>query len=341
MARIYVVFVAFILGSFGSLVAISYYLSNQLLYYRRSPKEWAKPKKLECSDWLRKTAYASVVPGKPNFFDPDKPAEMSCESALSLVPTDFHAVSKDGLKIHYVTFPPETDRPVFLHIHGIAGNYLHGLRYKPMAERLGFQFVGIDLGNHGKSDHTGKGAAYGCREDGDIIAVVEDILKQSPGRDFYLHATSMGAMALSNAMPYLMASQYRNQIVAVSLENPIRSVSDIVLRSPKRPPLPDFVIQSGLAMAGWRSGFSFESCKPVDNVPFARIPILIQWSENDDLVTKELVEEFVSALPAHVPHRFEVFKGGSHSAVWNADPAAYERQTKENWESGLKYRSEF
>jgi pimeloyl-ACP methyl ester carboxylesterase len=209
-----------------------------------------------------------------------------------------------------------------------------------MAERLGFQLAAMDLSNHGLSQRDGMGAAYGCREDADVVAVVGDLMERHPQRDLYLHATSMGAMALANAIPRLMALDTGRRIVALSLENPIPSVRDVVTRSPHRPPVPDAFLDLALLVAGWRAGYNFESCRPLDNVRFAKRPVLVQWSQRDDLVPRELVEEFVSALPGDIPRRLEVFSDGGHSAVWNGDPVAYEAQTKENWLVGLRVRDE-
>jgi alpha-beta hydrolase superfamily lysophospholipase len=247
------------------------------------------------------------------------------------------------MEIHYAVYDAPASlplgAPLFLHIHGVSGNTLHGARYVKMAERLGFQLVAMDLSNHGESQHDGRGAAYGCREDADVAAVVDDLMTRHPGRDLYLHATSMGAMALTNAMPRILASDLARRVVAVSLENPISSVRDIVMRSPHRPPVPDLFIDLGLALASWRADVNFEACRPIDSARDVRLPVLVQWSEKDDLVPRSMIDEFFAALPSGAPARLEIFENGGHSAVWNGDPARYEDQTLANWREGLRKRA--
>jgi pimeloyl-ACP methyl ester carboxylesterase len=318
-------------------LGVAYYLSETLLYFRKPKSEWEISKRPECAEWLDKKAYADL--SSPEKAANPTPIDLSCAQALAEPKEDFEVQSSSGLKIHYVVYPTPLkieDPPLFLHIHGISGNYLHGSRYLKAAERMGFQLVAMELGNHGMSQKTGSGAAYGCREDVDVLAVVDDLRKRFPDRLLYLHSSSMGAMSLANALPLFSSSEASEGIVAMTFENPIPSLRDVVVHSPQTPPVPVALLDFGLLVAGWRAGYNFETCRPIDNLKYASVPILVQFSEKDDLVTLPMVQKFMMNIPATVSSHLEVFKEGSHSAVWNANPALYEKQTLDNFKLGLQ-----
>jgi hypothetical protein len=74
----------------------------------------------------------------------------------------------------------------------------------------------------------------------------------------------------------------------------------------------------------------------MDNLKYASVPMLLQFSEKDDLVSLGMVQKFAKNIPEGVASSVQIFKEGSHSAVWNADPALYEKQTIENFNLGLQ-----
>ncbi|MCA2962169.1 MAG: alpha/beta fold hydrolase [Silvanigrellales bacterium] len=329
-----------ILVGIAGVGASAFYLSGLLLFRDKPRSDWATVKTPQCSTWLETVAYADLREGAPRA----KPIDLSCEEGTRLEHSLFSVKAITGMDIAYKVYKsalPSPEAPLFLHVHGVSGNSLHGARYLKMAERLGFQLVAMDLSNHGESQRDGKGAAYGCREEADVVAVVEDLLRRFPGRDLYLHASSMGAMSLTNALPRLLASEATAaHIVAVSLENPISSVRDVVTKSPLTPPVPGFLLDMGILVAGWRAGYNFDTCRPIDNAKFVRVPVLVQWSEKDDLVPRAMIEDFFAALPSDVPRTLEIFPGGGHSAVWNGNPTLYEEQTAENWRKGVAAQAE-
>ena len=346
-------FILILVGIVG-LAGAGWYLAG-LLMFRDKPRDvWANPEPPSCAAWMRDVAYADLRAGAQKGSSVDFP----CDEALALPHDSFEARASTGMRIHYNVYaattkvdayagapagsPARVGPPILLHIHGVSGNFLHGARYFKAAERMGFQLAAMDLSNHGLSEHDGRGAAYGCREDADVTAVIDDIKTRFPARDIYIHSTSMGAMALANVFPRLMASDATDhRIVAATLENPIPSVRDIVVKSPLTPPVPQILLSTGIALAGWRAGYNFDTCRPIDNMRFARIPLLVQWSQKDTLVPRELNDLFYASLPADVPHTLEVFPEGAHSAVWNGDPERYERETVANWREGLRYRASF
>jgi alpha-beta hydrolase superfamily lysophospholipase len=331
------VLAALVALAIGAIAVLSYVLAGMLIYFRKPKSEWDVPRPPVCAEWMVGKAFADL--SSPEKAATKTPIDIGCEDTLKLPKEDFEVKSNSGFKIHYAVYPNETKdpkAPLFVHVHGISGNYAHGARYFKAAGRMGFQLVALELSNHGLSEKNGKGAAYGCREDADIYAVVEDLRRRMPNRLIYIHATSMGTMALANALPLFSSAEASEDIAAMSMENPIPSVHDVVLNTPQRPPLPSAFLEMGIWVAGLRAGFNFETCRPVDSLQYANVPLLIQFSKKDDLVTYSMVQEFMKAIPADVKSRLELYDEGSHSAVWNADPERYEKETVENFRLGLE-----
>jgi pimeloyl-ACP methyl ester carboxylesterase len=232
-----------------------FYLSDLLLFPFKEREKWMAVETIDCTKWMKEYAYADLRDGFPS----DKPLDMSCDDALKLSGQSFYTKSTLGDRIHYKIYDNltaeqlrlPTQLPLFFHVHGVSGTHMHGTRYFKMASRLGFQLVVMDLSNHGLSDHNGLGASYGCREQHDVVAVLNALKEQFPGRKILMHGTSMGSMAALNAAALVMpkeAAEAEKTILAFALENPIPSVEQLVLSTPKKPNVP----QSSSAWAfGW------------------------------------------------------------------------------------------
>ena len=336
----------------STLASASYYLSDLLIFRQKSKERWMHVDPPECPSWMTDYAYADLSKGQPG--SNSKPVDFTCEEAKKLPSQDFHVKAEDGLNIHYKVYdnPVQAnayegspanlgkETPLMLHVHGVSGNYLHGTRYFKAASRMGFQLVSMDLTNHGLSDTNGKGAGYGCREYASVVAVIADLQQKYPNRDLIVHSTSMGAMSVSNALKALQSLDTGRKIVSVVFENPIPSVRQIVYGSPQKPPVPDFLIDFGLALADYRAGYQFDTCKPIDNLKYLTVPAAVLQSALDDLVPVKLAREFFEALPPQMPHLYKVYPQGGHSAVWNGAPQEYEADLKAIWHAGLRHRSE-
>ena len=330
----------------------SYYLSDLLIYRQKSKEAWMRPEAPTCHPWMTDYAYADLTNGNPG--SNSKPVDFSCAEALNLPAEDLYIKAEDGMKVHYKIYnnpiganayegtsvASEKAPPILLHVHGVSGNYMHGARYFKAASRMGFQLAAMDMTNHGLSDTDGKGAGYGCREYASVIAVVADLEQKYPKRDIFIHSTSMGTMGVANALTALQSLDTNQHIVSIAFENPIPSVREIVYESPQKPPVPNFLIDIGLAIADYRAGYHFDTCKPIDKLKYLTVPAAVLQSAQDDLVPVKLAREYFDALPKQLPNLYKVYPKGAHSAVWNGAPQEYEADLKAIWQAGLRYRSE-
>lgn len=348
---------------FGTaLGSAAYYLSDMLLYRgNRTKAQWQQATEPVCSTWLTTVAYSNLSQSASS----ETPLDFPCAEAEVLPGEVLHVNNTEGLALRYKVFSNPTEPqaegsqgqggqvnltqggapalkgpPLWLHVHGINGNLLHGARYFKAASRLGFQLVAMELSNHGMSGNNRRGAAYGCRENGDVVAVFEDLLKRFPDRDVLITASSMGTMALANAAEKLVAPAHGGRLVAVSLESPIPTVRQIVLESPQSPKLPLPLVNIALFIAQTRAGVDFEACAPLNNLKFLQVPTIVQHAEPDDLVPVHLARMEFEALPKNLPNVFKVYPKGGHSAVWNGNQQEFESDLQAIWAAGLKYRAE-
>lgn len=323
-------------------VGALFYISDLLIFPFKPREKWTAVETVECSKWMNEWAYADLSNGGPG----TQSIDINCQESLSLPSQSYYATNPSGEKIHYKVYDniPADKReitdimPLFLHVHGVAGNYLHGARYFRMTQRLGFQLVVMEMSNHGLSTHNSLGASYGCREQFDVLTVIDALKMQFPGRKILAHATSMGSMALVNAAAKMMANEdeFERKIVqALVLENPIPSVAQLVVATPKRPNVPQLFIDMGVWLAGFRAKVDFDSCQPIDAAPAINVPTYVYNSVNDDIIQYEYSNQVADAIPPEFLFRRKVFKKGAHSAVWNGQPAEVEQDIRDLWNAAL------
>lgn len=319
--------------------------SEAILFFMMKPNAWAEHQKVMCSQDRDRYVYGDL---RPESKDQHQALENTCQQALSYPSTEHYAYNSRGQKIHYeyyaldseqsVNTNKQSNRPLLLFVHGISANYTIGLKYQPIARRLGFDLALMDLSNHGKSDNDGRGAAYGCREDDDLIAVLDDLLKTNPKQKILLFGTSMGAMTIADAAPKLQT--YAQNIVGVILENPQSSVREIVGIYAHKRHIPDFHTDIAVKITGWRAGEDFENCAPYKRVKALRFPTMVMISEKDFMVPVWMAKKVSDQLPKAYPNNFKQYPYGDHAAIWNGQPDIFEKDLREFWEQSLKFHQQ-
>lgn len=309
-------------------------LAGLLLFHGRAPAEWNQIQPVTCTPWLRDVGFAG--------------APMSCDTALGLVGQHQTALTASGRRAHYITYdsdalpggtqPLEPQSPVWLHLHGLNSNYLHGTRYLGVAKRAGFRLVSAEYVNHGLSDHDGKGAAYGCKESDDVVAVVKAVLARYPGSDVLITASSMGTMALALAEAKIAAADHEGRIKAFALENPPTTVRDLASSVGIGARLPKALIDLTLSHAAERAGYNFEECSPMAAYSRFSHPTLVQHAATDELLPPSMGERVYAALPSQIPKHFALYPKGSHSAVWNAQPDLFEKDLMDFFAQGQQWQ---
>lgn len=311
-----------------SIVALPVFIGNTLgsmmLFHGRSSEEWQNPAPVVCTKWLNEIGFAGSA--------------LSCADALKLSPSHHFPVNERGQKSHYAEYARGADAAgtpgggaIWVHFHGVNGSYLHGARYYQAAQRLGFQLVAAEYVNHGMSSYDGLGAAYGCKESSDVVAVLRDVLNRHPHQKVLVSATSMGTMAVAIAERELDQLDKAHQVVGYALESPITSLGDIVREVPPVTLLPNFLLQLGLRYASSKSGYDLTACTPMAAYPAFSRPALVQHAITDELAPVSMAHRVFEALPNHIVKKLRIYPAGKHSAVWNAQMAGFEQDISEFW----------
>lgn len=316
-------------------------LAVMLLYFGRPVDQWRAMTPVSCTPWLREVGFAN--------------SPQTCEDALRAQVDHHTATTSAGRRAHFVisnepqmgsqsvdgttsaSLTPQA--PIWLHIHGLNGNYLHGLRYLDAAKRLGFRLISAEYVNHGLSDYDGKGAAYGCKEAEDVVAVTSAVLHKYPSSDILLTASSMGTMAVALAEAQLAAIDGHHQIVAIALENPPTNVRDLVATVEPGSFLPGTLVDLTLRRAEQQSGYDFAQCSPLKAYGTFSHPTLIQHAKTDNLTPYAMGEKVYATLPTRIPSQLRLYSEGAHSAVWNAQPQEFEEDLMAMFEEGRAWRN--
>lgn len=316
-----------------------YFHVQAVTYFKHSPSTWPAIVKSSCVHWQDKYVFGDLRPGSKNEF---APLELSCKQAMQLPSESHYVTNPRGQKIRYLRYNQLSNkagrlqadkRPILLFVHGIAVNYVTGLKFYPLAKRLGFELVVMELSNHGWSDDDGTGAAYGCRESADLVAVLQDLIKQDPQRPILVFGTSMGAMTIADASAEL--SRFQGHLKAVVLENPQSSLRDILGVYASHMHLPDFHTDLVAWLTGLRAHQDYSECAPYKRVEKMPYPTWVEISEIDFMVPTWMAKKVYDHLPKRPSNLYTQFPYGEHGAVWNGQPEAFEAALSQFWQASL------
>ncbi|MFW7379116.1 MAG: alpha/beta hydrolase [Oligoflexus sp.] len=307
-------------------LAILYYMSGLIIFAGRTASDFNRPELPPCNDWHRNFTYADrrLADHNSGIEIPD------CEETQAM-PRESHFIeNNEGLTIHYLSFPAQKDlqqsTPVWLHIHGITSSWLHGARYLEAADRLGFRLLLIELQNHGRSARHSAGAAWGCREKWDMLAILEQIKSLYPQAPTMVTATSMGTAVTTQAA--IENPEAFSQVKALIYESPVSSPNFILEMWKKTKGFSDGFTQifwAGLTeLAKFRSPVDFDQChhELTASARMVEIPTLLQLSMDEHKSAE--IREMFDTYPKHQHIEVKVYPRGTHSAFWNYQPAEFE-----------------
>jgi pimeloyl-ACP methyl ester carboxylesterase len=301
-------------------------LADQVIFFKYGRERWAMQRPGLCSPARKQQVYADMRPGQSGV----QALEYSCEAARSLPARSFYTQTADGISIHYRIFDsPKADAPLLLHVPGITSSWLDGARYAGVARRLGFQLAVLELRNHGISGNNGRGAAYGCREREDVLAVVRALQSRYPQRTMLIWASSMGSMSVINAARALEAIP---AVKGLLLENFPTSLREVVETS-FSPGHPALLYDAVILTAGLRHGVDFHDCSPLERVRQLELPAFVTVTRADTLTPVAMVAKAYATFPPGQGHRYKLYPHGRHAAIWNGQPKVYEADIKSFWQS--------
>lgn len=334
--RVILVICLLMIAGYGWL--LSYHVES-VSYFQEKPSEWRAYTQSECIKWHHRLVFGDLRPGSRNEYHP---LDISCWQAARMPREEHFVKNSRGQRLHYLRFnqdlKPATQnakRPIMLYVHGIAAGYITGAKFIPVAKRLGFELIIMELSNHGHSDDDGTGAYFGCREGDDVITVLKELQRTDPERPILLYGSSMGAMTIANASAQLDA--FRPQLKAVVLENPQSNLRDMLGIYADKMHAPSIHVDLVIWLTGLRGGYDYTRCAPTVRLKQLTLPAWVTISEKDFLVPVWMAKKVYDHLPPGYPHVYGQYPHGDHSGIWNGQPERYEADLKRFWQQSLAF----
>jgi alpha-beta hydrolase superfamily lysophospholipase len=203
-------------------------------------------------------------------------------------------------------------------VHGGGADRREFLRQLPSFHAAGYAMLLFDCREHGISDGTGRGLSAGVRESEDVSAAVRT-LRAEPGIGrVAVIGTSQGGASV------ILAAARDRDIDAVVAENPFTRADELLPPLIERAGSPPWLARVFTKAALWRIGPAIER-GPIDVVAdVAPRPILFMHGTDDSMIASAQSEALYAR--AGEPKEIWIVEGGRHAALWNADPAEWERR---------------
>ncbi|EME31271.1 uncharacterized protein Gasu_15100 [Galdieria sulphuraria] len=212
-------------------------------------------------------------------------------------------------------------------VHGAGRDRRAFLRHTAMLHAANFDVLLFDLSEHGLSDGSGKGFAFGVREKYDVIAAARFLREQKGAECIVLMGTSAGA---SSAI--LAAALMPSIVDAVVAENPFTRATDLFcyhLELLFGNYLPKdsyhvarrllFLLASRVLL--FRIGQGIRDYGAVDAAKDLVCPILVLHGTSDEIVPFEHGKRIFEAAPE--PKAFFEARDAVHCALFDKEPEKY------------------
>lgn len=220
--------------------------------------------------------------------------------------------------------------PIVLLVHGHHGDRSASLSRTQLFHELGCGCMLITMRAHGDSTGDLDDFGYGGRFD--VMAAIEFLKKQAPGRPILLVGASAGAAAVCFA-----AGEQGVEVNGVVMEQPYLDLQTAIKRRTDLflPSALSYVAYTGLLMMGKVVLPHYDEISPFHAV--IRIPIKVPiWILAGGKDTRAYPEE-AKAIYERVSHHavLTVFSEAGHVSLLESDPQKYRSQAKE-WVERMK-----
>ncbi|MFM2360015.1 MAG: hypothetical protein RLY16_2008 [Bacteroidota bacterium] len=241
---------------------------------------------------------------------PSNPTDSSVETV--------YLSTKDKYKLEgwYI----KTDLPAkgtVILFHGHGGNKA-GVRTEAKSFReLGYNTLMIDFRAHGNS--TGNTCTIGYQEAEDVWLAYRFAKEVKGQQQIILWGISMGAATITKAL-----NDYPMLINKVILEMPFASIQQAAASRVKMMGLPGEPLATFLTCwGGWLHGFWGFDMAPAEYAHNIKVPVLLQWGNNDPRVLKEETDAIFAALPG--TKKLMIYEDAGHESLCKYDHAKWMR----------------
>lgn len=196
-----------------------------------------------------------------------------------------------GLNIHSWYSSVDSAKGSVILLHGISANKTYLFNEADAFRRMGWNILLLDFRGHGLSQ--GNTTTFGIDETEETAAAFS-FLANKGEKKIILYGTSLGAAVAMRAVAEnkVQPSAIIAEMPFASLQNHLESRARIV-GFPSQP----FAFLVTLWM-GIERGYNGFSHKPANYARDVKCPVLLQWGEKDEYVTRQETEAIFTHLPA-------------------------------------------
>jgi alpha-beta hydrolase superfamily lysophospholipase len=204
-------------------------------------------------------------------------------------------------------------------VHAGGSDRREDTRYIDFYLRQGLDVLTFDLGCHGEAPCPTYGMSYGARESRDVLGVYRYLTDRY--QKVYAMGSSVGAASILIALPEMP------KLAGVIAENAYTSFQRLIKEAKESRSLPESLVNLLLKVTMFRGKFDGDA-SPEHSLPRATVvPVFFIHSKKDTTCAYKQTEDL-----------FNLYKGpktawypdvGEHAAIWDADPADYEKRIAE------------
>ncbi len=215
---------------------------------------------------------------------------------------------------------PDDGASVLL-LHGNGGSRRNSLPLAELFSSQGCSVLAVSLRAHGDSSGEFNDIGYSARHD--VVAAVEYLEHERPGRPIVIQGISLGAAAAVYA-----AGDLGTRVSGYILESPYLDIRTAVRNriSIYFPVVLDQVANAGVEVAGPCFLPHVDDMSPLErigDVP-SEVPILLLAGSRDERAPPDQIEEIQQRVHEH--SRFVVFEGAGHEMFCLSNPEEYRKE---------------
>ncbi|GEO11476.1 alpha/beta hydrolase [Segetibacter aerophilus] len=217
--------------------------------------------------------------------------------------------------------PKDSAKGTVILFHGHGGNKGGVLTEAENFYNYGYNVCLVDFRAHGNS--KGNICTIGFDESHDVKAVY-DFIKAKGEKNIILWGISLGAATITKAM-----SDYKDiQPAKIILEMPFASLTDAVkgrlriMHLPSQPLATMLTFWGGVEQRFW--AFNHE---PAEYAKSIKVPVLLQWGQNDFRVSETETKEIFDNLPSQKKH-LTIYAESGHQSLAKNEPGKWNETVK-------------